>query len=1685
MIRNRKILRAIALFLLVEFVTQALLPTVTYALTSGPSQPEFTSFEPVSSTNMVDEFTGDFTYNLPVLEVPGPHGSGYPVSLSYHSGVTPEEEASWVGYGWTLNPGAINRSTRGVPDDFNAKDIRFHNKMPQNWTATVGAGVAFGEAFGTDLKLGFNAALRYNNYRGFGYNAGVGLSIGKGVVSLGYGVSDGDGSFSLNVSPGAALRGYLSEHPKFLSNLETYKAKGSMKGHKTWSAKYLKGVAGDPSANILGSKYGIFSFNDFAKPVVVHSYSGASYNIAFNFQYPFGPVPVGGITNLTGSYSYQKNTDVETAPAYGYLYSSNASNTGVMDYHVEKETDFNKRDVFLGIPFNDADNFMVTGEGIGGGFRLYNKTSGHFGPRKTESSINIYNFAPEVSIGWTFGPGVDIGVGDQKMVMDDWKRNLSSFESATSTTIDEPVFFRFSNDLGGEWGSSQTDKPIQASISNKMPSLPATAYAYNNGERSGRSSYIAYNANKDMLSGSVPSFNSFNKNTRINTQANRSSSDAETNELIGEIAVFNEGGFRYLYALPVYNKNEKNLSYSATKVSAGNIENNYFAYPTAQNISDGNVKVGQEQDNRYASTFLLTEISLPDYVDMKNDGPTEDDLGGYTRFNYEKLTSSDWYSWRAPYRGLIYNKSSHSDPKDDMVTYSEGEKELYFLHAVETKTHVALFVTSAREDSKEAPVGDNALSKTAGTPGSVAPKKLDRIDLYSLANCQKDANGLVVRDANGSPIPVSGAKPIKSVVFKYNYTLCTGLPNSTSGKLTLERVHFEYNGLATTRISPYVFSYNYPNYASYPSKYKSGTEDVTAKYSTLVPANGVDPQNPVYSPFLSDAWGNYQVNGQDRFNNMRTWIDQNVQPNQVGFDPAAWHLKVIKVPSGGEIHIQYEADDYAFVQDNEAHVMASLLGDPGLSNRFYIDFASIGITSTTDKQDVADLIKRRYVDNKHKIYFKFLYRLIGNVSPDLEMCNAEFITGYASVSNCVWESATDKVYIDLANTGKNKLPYEVCTEFVKTQRLGMLDPNGNCIPGMNEGTSGNLKEKAAAIVRQLYGMAKGIATGPITLCQKLSPANSYLRIPTPIAKKGGGIRVKRLLMFDTGMEGESVLYGNEYLYQTTNEKGRIISSGVATNEPQTIREENILVDFIARKGQNLWDKVVAGKDKKQSEGPLGESVLPGASVGYSKVTIRSIHTGKTNPGFSISEFYTAKDFPISLAHPDKPGTMTGINSPNPEKKMIFGVLVNIIKDKSWATQGFSFILNNMHGQIRSKAAYNGPSSDVIALSKSTLVSKTSYEFYNPGEKIPVMGELFGDVKLKNPGREVDLTFAQKGVAEKSYDANIEGDLEIAIIPAFIIPIILIYPTAIPSVNLTEGSLYTHATSKVVRYPAIVKKTTIYQDGILHTEENVAFDEWTGKPVAVKSNDEFKGAYLTQNVPASWEYQNYTAKYVTEGRTMLSSSTSGQSLAFSYASVSPMESTLTFSGDVGCSKLAQLTTGDVLELGTNYLFQVKDIDYSRDRANLVRVTGGNAGNPAGVTQVKIVRSGRNNKLSEAAGDVTFHNVVADNISASTIRQPEGQRYITSGTDANDGSLFIKDLNDAFANPALLPLDGPYYHMNMTQYVERLPDGCSADLGDATVKNVNIGFKTTSGNLTVEIRSYELLCGSEWKLVKMPD
>jgi len=174
--RLTRIRKPAAACMLIIFTLHLLLPSVVYALTSGPAQPEMKGFEPADSANLVDPFTGDFTYNLPLMDV-----GGYPINVAYHSGSGMDDEASWVGFGWSLNPGVIDRQMRGLPDDFNGNGPEADKITKEfHMRDDVTGGVDFNfdpEVFGFDaggiLKAGVQAGIFYNNKRGLGIQFGL------------------------------------------------------------------------------------------------------------------------------------------------------------------------------------------------------------------------------------------------------------------------------------------------------------------------------------------------------------------------------------------------------------------------------------------------------------------------------------------------------------------------------------------------------------------------------------------------------------------------------------------------------------------------------------------------------------------------------------------------------------------------------------------------------------------------------------------------------------------------------------------------------------------------------------------------------------------------------------------------------------------------------------------------------------------------------------------------------------------------------------------------------------------------------------------------------------------------------------------------------------------------------------------------------------------------------------------------------------------------------------------------------------------------------------------------------------------------------------------------------------------------------------------------------------------------
>jgi hypothetical protein len=477
-------------------------------------------------------------------------------------------------------------------------------------------------------------------------------------------------------------------------------------------------------------------------------------------------------------------------------------------------------------------------------------------------------------------------------------------------------------------------------------------------------------------------------------------------------------------------------------------------------------------------------------------------------------------------------------------------------------------------------------------------------------------------------------------------------------------------------------------------------------------------------------------------------------------------------------------------------------------------------------------------------------------------------------------------------------------------------------------------------------------------------------------KLGGGIRVKRLLSYDPGIAGDGTLTGTEYLYQQYDpSRGEFVSSGVALNEPLTGREENSLVGIATQQlEQELGEKVVAGDEMSDAEGPIGESVLPGASIGYARVVARSIHTGKTNPGFAINEFFTARDYPFdknygSFGKGIDISAITDHTFHPPYLSPVEWYSINV--DHMWAAQGARFVQNGMHGALRRSSSYGGEYSDQNSWA---LTSSRELTYFEPGEKVPVVHALGDSVRLENLGMETEVATEGVSLNEAITDGHVEADANFGytLDPQF---------SGNASADLSFSSLWTMVTTKVMRYPVIVKRVLGYGDGMYSSTENVAFNPETGQSVIARSSDGYdrqkleqassgqQGAYHSYQVPASWIYPLMGQIAADEGGVI--SLAGGVTVT---KDSSGMSTTLSFSPSNAPSLMA-LTKGARIML--------RSADSSGDSAGVYMVTTVGNGwvgvqaerlpshDSAGTVDIVVLEGGRSNQLMAAAGGLTTY------------------------------------------------------------------------------------------------------------------
>lgn len=1620
--RLRRYSRALAIGLLLPFL-MTLIPVKSYAITSGPSQEEFATFTPAQTSDMVNLYTGDFTYNIPLLTVPGPNG-GYPVNLFYNSGANVNEAGSWVGYGWNLNVGAINRQLSGLPDDFNGEIVRRETHMKPSF----GLGVDIPTSEYLELRghtipisrVGWSMNVYYNNYNGLGLRSGVSFAKGNFGLGLSYDSQNGIGIDASYHFGNPLLTALKSD--ELSASYNSRRGLQDISIPQILSANSIKSLSIGNNSVVSTSSMGVGASPDlsFGVPGSLPEVDVETNTTQINFDvkvgkefaFPLFRVYKKGKWSGFAEWSKLVNDGVQSNPSFGYLYTQNAGENGLKDFN-RSQLPYSKKVPNLAPSFYTYDLLSVSGEGVGGMFRPYRSTIDVLNTPARENKTTGHNVTlefgksappiapPTASSNLHFGLGY--GQTSGKTYSGIWKDESAINEAIRQPSCDdcqitpgfEPATYRLYGEQNGKLASEvdlldewEGATPVRPSIESTVSSpstwvatgdfkntlvsnstlIAAANYEGVASQRTPKANMLQhlndYEAYKFGFSRNLTYFDALDQEVQKFEEA-----PSKGSKKISEIIVTKNDGMRYVYGLPAMNKEQVDANF------------NVYPEPYYHDIDPENTPItntlnvdvineSEFTDNpasrqysskthlpAYAHSWLLTNIVSPDYADKTGNGPSIDDPGAWIEFKYKKV--ADGYKWREPYEGASLMKGMLSNPKDDMASYSYGEKELFYLDKIETATHVAIFMTSERDDA----VG--ASDEATGGRGAVTGNKMHRLDEIRL----------YVKPEGDMPNFLSDV-PIQTIKFTYAENgsaaqICKGIPSassSTYGKLTLTEVRVTTDNSIRGSLSPYKFTYG---------------------------------DNPNFDRRNRDRWGNYQNNTE--YGSNYPFLDFAYTNQYRGGSehpaPAAdtWQLTKINLPTGGEINVQYELDDYAYEMDKPATVMLDIVGtdaddeDILSADRFSDGDVSVELKRSRiylklphelpaelaeDEEAQKEYIGKYYIGDLKQIYFKVLAQLKGGLSSSYQ----DYVSGYFELSkndedkygvlnfeeSIIWIGC-EHVEVGKPNFNEKMHPiHRAILEHLRANRPELVYDysQGNVSPNDFAGQIGNVIGSVLEVIEEAATIFMGFNRYAIKRGwgdEIYLNGRSVVRLQNGSGfTYGGGNRVKSVRMNNNWTKGAGAdEYGQRFDYTIDDNDGRgNISSGVAITPKDTGGDECALLNPVDYKSSS---KLISPFNLF-TERPIMRNYYPGAMVGYRKVTVKSITDnigefpeGSISGGFAPiteHEFYTHKDFPVFESQTD-------LSSDEPIFNWSWFIIGGKVEKRIGRSQGYTVELNNMAGvqkSITKRTRPNDPSEE------GTIISKIEY-LYNTEEaysdKSP--NRLSSNVKIVGPsetlvdgkiGETYDIFHDFNENSQESKQFGIEVDLDLSIIPS---PIPLFAPFGARNVVLSSTSVRTAVTHKIIYKTGILKAVRATDGMSTITTENVAFDRTTAQPVLTRATNEFKDYVYSYSQPAHWYY-------------------SGMGGAYQNLGVSMVVSDGASSGDVqvGSDNVGYFNVGDEVWVeneggGGDVKIYVTAVNSSTIGA---MDSDGNDVSWTGPRTLTIFRSGHRNLLTAAASSMSF-------------------------------------------------------------------------------------------------------------------
>jgi hypothetical protein len=1252
-----------------------------YAGDGGPTQPEVHSFEPVGTNQMVDLFTGDFTYNIPLFNLPGPDG-GYPINLAYHSGVQMDQEASWVGLGWNINMGTINRQIRNLPDDFgggNEENVTIKTDMRPNWTVGVGAGATW-EIFGLDTKklnptgeLSPNLNLYYNNYRGIGYTAEIGfnLNLGKDKESGDTKIS-GDLGFNIKLDSQEGIGGSLyadvvrEEDKKTTATLGVSTGFNNRTGWQRSLNISTQTKRAQATKNFRVSAASGGSTISFSRPMVQLQVPNAMRGSNGSISFAKGTNSTGSFkkwsTDIFFNFSTLKDRNKSiNYKGIGYLYYQQAPDSGftpendrrVKDMTRENDGLVHKDTRRLGTPTLSYDIYSVTGQGIGNMFRPVRAEIATATPVHVESKY--YGGNAGLEVGFTANrTGLDIGFQYSGNQTSQWPNaNAAGYSwQTTDASLTKSVYFKnygelSSDEIAANYGASvASEQPVAYGLRAADNFYDITNIDQNtNGNtiqiqttraaRRKRSIGVEAFTNGMIMDGSsslIPEFDlmyygapaTSTGNGGYNKLLNRTDYDgvraALSKTQVGGYATTNDQGMRYVYGLPAQNNLERDVTFSV-KEAAEDVNTSHIG-TIAQ--SGGGIDYKQKGTDKYYQSIEKKSYAHSYLLTsiLGTDYADVDGVAGPSDGDMGYWVRFDYTRAHSGYNWRAPYDGAMYD-KGYATSFTDGKGR--YSYGSKEIWYVATVETKTHIAEFILGPRDDGKSSADELGGGAATSngyyRLVRIDVY--AKSERYPNGTF----NGS------AKPVQSCHFTYDYSLCTDTPDNTvndGGKLTLKSFYFTYRNNQTGATTPYVFDYN----------------------------TSVDAEVVGYDRYSVDRWGNYQPGGTDNVD--YPYIDPYTSKEAMDERAALWNLKAINLPSGGRYEIDYESDSYAYVQDEVAMQMF-----PIASMEPYADINGELIEPTTAIQHPAnadeehrrvyfkleqpiplstgaterDKLMQKYIRPGEYLYFKVKINMTKSNG------STEYVGAYAKVTDIKVDESSDVsgnwiwgyVTLDFLKVNGQNTSFHPFTEagsrHIRYSQPQLLYDNAakanleklskSDIKAMGTSLVANAKD----IVTTFTGFTAHLYGNGNDRLSDIEVEKSYLRLRTPDKiKYGGGHRVKEIRVIDnwaasTLSAEASSTYGTVYEYDMTDENGNTISSGVAAYEPMVGGDEIPLRNPVAG-----WeDKNIASKSLAQTytEEPGNESLFPGPTVGYRQVKVMSKNTAtkKNSPDTNPAAHY--------------------------------------------------------------------------------------------------------------------------------------------------------------------------------------------------------------------------------------------------------------------------------------------------------------------------------------------------------------------------------------------------------------------------------------------------------------------------------